>query len=108
MHCLLWKFCLDAFSKTAIKLTNLAQFDALLLIFKTYFRLKNSNFILPAHKNIVEMPAVFVDKIPLLADGFSLYPDALPKRINPSGFGRNMSLFCIMKRYNLIGFIRTS
>ena len=28
-----------------------------------------------------------------------LYPDALPTRLNPNGYGRNMSLFLIMKRY---------
>ncbi|KAE8738217.1 hypothetical protein FOCC_FOCC016323 [Frankliniella occidentalis] len=31
----------------------------------------------------------------------SLYPDALPARINPNGFGRNMSLFLVMKRYDM-------
>ncbi|KAB7495443.1 Serine/threonine-protein kinase PINK1, mitochondrial [Armadillidium nasatum] len=63
-------------------------------------RLLNSTTTLPPHPNIVNMPCVFVDKIPLLSEGLKLYPDALPKRINPSGYGRNMSLFCVMKRYD--------
>lgn len=29
-----------------------------------------------------------------------MYPMALPPRINPQGYGRNMSLFLLMKRYN--------
>lgn len=56
---------------------------------------------LPPHPNIVEMPCVFVDRIPFLEDSMHLYPDALPARINPRGYGRNMSLFCVMKRYDM-------
>ncbi|KAK3870312.1 hypothetical protein Pcinc_024466 [Petrolisthes cinctipes] len=55
---------------------------------------------LPPHPNIVEMPFVFVDRVPLLEDSMSLYPNALPARLNPGGYGRNMSLFCVMKRYD--------
>ena len=54
---------------------------------------------LSAHRNIVEMPCVFVDRIPSLRQSMELYPQALPSRLNPDGFGRNMSLFCVMKRY---------
>lgn len=56
---------------------------------------------LPTHHNIVDMPCVFVDRIPFLEDSMQLYPDALPMRLNPRGSGRNMSLFCVMKRYNM-------
>ncbi|KAK7073377.1 Protein tyrosine kinase [Halocaridina rubra] len=59
-----------------------------------------SNY-LPPHPNIVEMPCVFVDRIPFLEDSMTLYPDALPTRLNPRGYGRNMSLFCVMKRYDM-------
>jgi hypothetical protein len=34
----------------------------------------------------------------MLPGSLSLYPDALPARINPAGYGRNMSLFLLMKR----------
>lgn len=53
---------------------------------------------LPAHPNIVAMYSVFADYIPNLRDSLSLFPDALPARINPDGYGRNMSLFLLMKR----------
>lgn len=46
------------------------------------------------------MFGVFCDQIPNLAAGSALYPMALPPRINPHGYGRNMSLFLLMKRYN--------
>lgn len=56
---------------------------------------------LPPHPNIVYMPAFFCDIIPDLENSRSLYPNALPPRLNPStGYGRNMSLFLLMKRYN--------
>ncbi|KAJ9594877.1 hypothetical protein L9F63_013838 [Diploptera punctata] len=53
---------------------------------------------LPPHPNIVQMYYVFADRVPLLP-GSSEYSDALPARINPMGYGRNMSLFLLMKRY---------
>lgn len=46
------------------------------------------------------MFGVFCDQVPNLAPGASLYPMALPQRLNPNGYGRNMSLFLLMKRYN--------
>jgi len=58
---------------------------------------------LPAHPNIVETHLAFVDQIPsidILDEAMSLYPDALPRRINPNGCGRNMSLFLVMKKYD--------
>jgi len=53
---------------------------------------------LPPHPNIVKMYCVFADRVPMLPGSLSLYPDALPARINPAGYGRNMSLFLLMKR----------
>lgn len=55
---------------------------------------------LPPHPNIVTMYRVFCAQVPNLMDSASLYPMALPPRINPNGYGRNMSLFLLMKRYN--------
>ncbi|XP_011349569.2 serine/threonine-protein kinase PINK1, mitochondrial [Ooceraea biroi] len=56
---------------------------------------------LPPHPNIVAMYYVFADRIPVLPGSWRMYPDALPARINPNGSGRNMSLFLVMKRYDL-------
>ncbi|GLH13594.1 RAC serine/threonine-protein kinase [Gryllus bimaculatus] len=55
---------------------------------------------LPPHPNVVEMHCVFADRVPEIPGSFAMYPDALPPRINPSGYGRNMSLFLVMKRYD--------
>lgn len=63
-------------------------------------RLCGPRVCLPSHPNIVDMPCVFVDRVPLLEGSFDLYPQALPARLNPQGYGRNMSLFCVMKRYD--------
>lgn len=63
--------------------------------------LMDSTVSLPPHPNIVLMPTFFCDQIPNLSRGNDLYPNALPARLNPaSGYGRNMSLFLLMKRYN--------
>ncbi|XP_050524704.1 serine/threonine-protein kinase Pink1, mitochondrial [Daktulosphaira vitifoliae] len=56
---------------------------------------------LPPHPNIVEMHMCFADYIPDLEDAHTLYPQALPCRINPEGYGRNMSLFIVMKKYDM-------
>lgn len=55
---------------------------------------------LPPHPNIVMMVGVFCARVPNLVQSTSLYPMALPPRLNPSGYGRNMSLFLLMKRYS--------
>lgn len=55
---------------------------------------------LPSHPNIVMMPGYFCDQIPNLRHSRVLYPSALPSRLNPNGYGRNMSLFLLMKRYD--------
>jgi PTEN induced putative kinase 1 len=46
------------------------------------------------------MFGVFCDQIPNLQLSTTLYPMALPARLNPHGYGRNMSLFLLMKRYH--------
>ncbi|KAJ8668126.1 hypothetical protein QAD02_009789 [Eretmocerus hayati] len=56
---------------------------------------------LPPHPNIVAMYSVFTDRVPSLPGSSRMYPDALPARLNPDGSGRNMSLFLLMKRYDL-------
>ncbi|XP_029034979.1 serine/threonine-protein kinase Pink1, mitochondrial [Osmia bicornis bicornis] len=56
---------------------------------------------LPPHPNIVAMYYVFTDRVPALPGSWGMYPDALPARINPQGSGRNMSLFLLMKRYDI-------
>ncbi|KAK9869880.1 hypothetical protein WA026_003601 [Henosepilachna vigintioctopunctata] len=62
--------------------------------------LANRKRHLPPHPNIVAIFSVFTDLIPELESGRTLYPDALPARIHADGFGRNMSLFLLMKRYD--------
>lgn len=62
--------------------------------------LRDQTVSLPPHPNIVTMYGVFCDQIPHLPQSDTLYPMALPTRINPNGYGRNMSLFLLMKRYN--------
>lgn len=55
---------------------------------------------LPSHPNIVNMFGVFCAQIPKLLHSNTLYPMALPPRLNPHGYGRNMSMFLVMKRYS--------
>jgi hypothetical protein len=54
----------------------------------------------PPHPNIVELFTVFADQVPALPGDHHLYGDALPARLNPAGYGRNMSLFLVMRRYD--------
>lgn len=54
---------------------------------------------LPPHPNIVLMFGTFCAQIPDLQQSSTLIPSALPQRLNPNGYGRNMSLFMLMKRY---------
>ena len=54
---------------------------------------------LDPHPNIVDILGVFVDQTPQLEGAHQLYPDALPIRLG--GFGRNMTLFIVEKRYDL-------
>lgn len=61
----------------------------------------NNKRVLPPHSNIVDMYFVFADRVPMLPGSTKIYPDALPSRLNPEGSGRNMSLFLLMKRYDM-------
>lgn len=61
--------------------------------------IKKQTLELPPHPNVVFMPTYFCDNIPdQLEDSKQLFPMALPARFG--GYGRNMSLFILMKRYN--------
>lgn len=62
--------------------------------------LREQTITLPSHPNIVTMVGVFCAPVPNLMQSTSLYPMALPPRLNPNGYGRNMSLFLLMKRYS--------
>lgn len=67
-------------------------------LFFNYYSYEQNLIKLPPHPNIVMMHLCFADFVPDLVDSHSLYPQALPVRINPEGYGRNMSLFLVMKR----------
>ncbi|XP_064461289.1 serine/threonine-protein kinase Pink1, mitochondrial-like [Ornithodoros turicata] len=56
--------------------------------------------MLPSHPNIVNMLVAFADRMPLLPNAQQLYPNALPTRLHRRGYGRNMTLFLVMKRYH--------
>ncbi|GAB0090756.1 serine/threonine-protein kinase PINK1, mitochondrial [Sergentomyia squamirostris] len=56
--------------------------------------------MLPPHPNVVSMLGVFCAQMPNLEGARHLYPSALPPRLHESGFGRNMSLFLLMRRYH--------
>ncbi|XP_011211879.2 serine/threonine-protein kinase Pink1, mitochondrial [Bactrocera dorsalis] len=62
--------------------------------------LQNQTLTLPPHPNIVCMFGFFCDEVRNFPDGHILYPVAQPQRINPHGYGRNMSLYLLMKRYD--------
>ncbi|XP_030386447.1 uncharacterized protein LOC115633206 [Scaptodrosophila lebanonensis] len=63
--------------------------------------LQNQTLCLPPHPNIVCMFGFFCDEVRNFPDGHLLYPIAQPQRINPQGYGRNMSLYLLMKRYDM-------
>lgn len=54
--------------------------------------------LLPLHPNIVIMPGYFVDQTPYLSGGADAYPAALPSRLHEGGFGRNSTMFLVMKK----------
>jgi len=54
-----------------------------------------------SHPNIVRMYSCFVDSFPLLNDAQKYYPMAIPTRLSPEGYGRNKTLFIVMRRYDL-------
>jgi PTEN induced putative kinase 1 len=53
------------------------------------------------HSNIVRMYSCFVDSFPLLNEAHEYYPMAIPTRLSSDGYGRNKTLFIVMKRYDL-------
>ncbi|XP_025082033.1 serine/threonine-protein kinase PINK1, mitochondrial-like [Pomacea canaliculata] len=57
--------------------------------------------LLPLHPNIVIMPGYFVDQTPYLSGGADAYPAALPSRLHEGGFGRNSTMFLVMKKYSM-------
>ena len=65
---------------------------------------------LPAHPNIVRMYGLFVDQIPDLPKAKELFKNALPPRLHENGYGRNMTLFIVMHRYqmNLKEYLNTN
>jgi serine/threonine protein kinase len=52
------------------------------------------------HPCIAEVVGAFVDHTPLLPEALKLYPNALPRRLYDAGYGRNMTLFLVMKKYD--------
>ena len=66
-----------------------------------YYSLDPNQIKVGAHPNIVEMATVFADQVPALPGDVQLCGEALPMRLNPSGYGRNMSLFLTMKKYDM-------
>ena len=82
-----------------------------------YTSLDTDQIKLAGLPNIVEMVAVFADQVLGLPEDVQLYGDALPARLSPrvgvatvlavwliisvQGCGRNMSLFSVMKKYDL-------
>ncbi|KAJ8883213.1 hypothetical protein PR048_015053 [Dryococelus australis] len=63
-------------------------------------RLAGGTFVIPPHPNIVKMYCVFTDFVPSLPGSLSLYLHALPAFVKPEDYGRNMSRFLVMKRYD--------
>ena len=62
-------------------------------------RLNEVTVNLPPHPNIVSMHSALADYVPEgLPEALNEIPEALPVRLNSGGFGRNMTMFLIMKR----------
>jgi PTEN induced putative kinase 1 len=53
------------------------------------------------HPNIVRMYSCFVDTFPLLKEAYDYYPTAIPSTISMDGYGRNKTLFIVMRRYDV-------
>ncbi|KAM8864708.1 serine/threonine-protein kinase PINK1, mitochondrial [Spinachia spinachia] len=52
-----------------------------------------------AHPNVIRVSRAFTADVPLLPGAREEYPDVLPERLNPDGFGNNRTLFLVMKNY---------
>ncbi|CAF3305112.1 unnamed protein product [Rotaria sp. Silwood2] len=53
------------------------------------------------HPNVVRMYSCFVDSFPLLNEAHEYYPMAIPTRLSSDSYGRNKTLFIVMRRYDL-------
>jgi len=53
------------------------------------------------HPNVVRMYSCFVDSFPLLNEAHEYYPMAIPTSLSSDGYGRNKTLFIVMRRYDL-------
>ena len=53
-----------------------------------------------SHPNLVRMYSCFVDSFPLLNEAHEYYPMAIPARLSADGFGRNKTLFIVMRKYD--------
>ena len=71
-------------------------FHLLLMMFNDH---AECNALVSSHPNIVDIVTVFMDQVPAVPGDVRLYGEALPSRINPLGYGRNLSLFLVMKKY---------
>lgn len=56
---------------------------------------------LPPHPNLVTMHVAFPDRVPDDLPNATEFSNALPSRLTSVGYGRNMSLFILMKRYEM-------
>uniref|UniRef100_A0A1Y9INB0 non-specific serine/threonine protein kinase n=1 Tax=Anopheles melas TaxID=34690 RepID=A0A1Y9INB0_9DIPT len=68
------------------------------------FGIENLNIGKPIAKGcsaVVYAASLRESTVPDLSMSATLYPMALPQRLNPQGYGRNMSLFLLMKRYHI-------
>lgn len=61
---------------------------------------KSAQCTLPSHPNIVRILNALVEETPCPSDALQNYPSALPKRINPDGFGRNKTMCIVMPKYD--------
>ena len=52
------------------------------------------------HPNIVRMYSCFVDSFPLLSEAHEYYPMAVPSSLSADGYGRNRTMFIVMRRYD--------
>ena len=53
------------------------------------------------HPNVVRMYSCFVDSFPVLKEAHHYYPMAIPSNLSADGYGRNKTLFIVMRRYDV-------
>lgn len=55
------------------------------------------------HPNVIKMYTAFTDRMPILPDSYSLYPEALPSlNFCELAINEPKTLFIVMKRFNFI------